>query len=87
MTGDASNDVKIVGMYKNNTQAPQGLLFIINEKNGKSHFICLPNNQANDRVKELYAADQKNLTRSDIRKKYQDAITESGRWHGPRSSH
>lgn len=75
-TFQASNEVKVVGMFKSNQTSPQALLFVIDQKNGKSHYICLPNNAANERVNELYTLDQRNLIQTEVKQKYQMAMKE-----------
>lgn len=72
----ASNEVKIVGMYKQFQTAPQGLLFIVDQKDSKSHYICLPNNQANERVQELFANDFRSIHQYEVKQKYELALRE-----------
>jgi len=63
-------------MYKQSQTAPQGLLFIVDQPAGKSHYICLPNNQAKERVQELFAIDFRNIHQLEVKRKYELALRE-----------
>ncbi|MEM9824914.1 MAG: hypothetical protein AAF985_27770 [Bacteroidota bacterium] len=72
----ASNKVRIVGLYKQYQSAPQGLLFIMESQSGQAHHLCLPNNQANDRVKELFASDYRSIPQQAVKQAYELALRE-----------
>ncbi len=71
------DEVRIISLTKETLTIPQGLLFIISQKGQKDNYICLPNNQADARVKELFQVDQQNITNYQVRKKFHQAVQHS----------
>ena len=72
--GNMIGDVQMVTMIKENGNTPQGLLFIIPDETGKNTLICLPNNNAETRVKELHQSDQDQIISHLVKRKYQNAL-------------
>jgi len=54
----AKDGTMIIGLYRTNTKLPQGLLFVLNDSNGKSYYQALPNPASSDNVLALYRQDQ-----------------------------
>jgi len=70
----STNDVKYIGLYQEDNNTPKGILLVFNGDTDEASYICLPNNQANDRVWELYEMDRKAIVDPDIWESYDAAM-------------
>ena len=68
------DDVQLVILKKETISTPQGLLFIISAEGKKDTYICLPNNFAKARVKELFELDQEKIRDASIMSKFHQAV-------------
>ncbi len=71
----ASNNGDLVGLYKNGQQEPRALLVILQPGTKNTAYVCVPNGNAESRVKELATAEQAKLSMAQ-RQQYQAALNE-----------
>lgn len=71
----APNETKLVGLYKSGQQEPRALLVILDPGSASTTYICVPNGKAEERVKELAAAEQTQLKAQQLLQ-YQTALNE-----------
>ncbi len=71
---ESKNNVEILGLFKESTSQPQAILLIINSKSVEPNYICLPNNQADQRVWDLYELDRQAITDPAIWDAYDSAM-------------
>lgn len=70
----STNDVKYIGLYESDTSTPKGILLVFNVETDEPVYMCLPNNQANKRVWELYEMDRKAVVDPNIWESYDAAM-------------
>ncbi len=70
----SKKEVKYIGLYESNTSTPKGILLIFKSGSEEPTYICLPNNQANQRVWELYEMDRKAIVDPNIWESYDAAM-------------
>lgn len=70
----STNDVKYIGLYESDTSTPKGILLVFNADTDEPIYMCLPNNQANKRVWELYEMDRKAVVDPNIWESYDAAM-------------
>ncbi len=71
----ASNGAELVGLYKKGNSTPRALLVIINKTEDKFTYVCVPNNAADKRVKDLAKKDR-TLIHPQQQQNYYEALVE-----------
>lgn len=71
----ASNEADLVGLYYIGNVQPRALLVIMNNEQGKTDYICIPNSTADQRVRDLAAADHNSIS-AQQKVNYQAALNE-----------
>ncbi len=72
--GPEMKEVSFVGLYRKGVNHPQAVLLILNADAIKPEYICLPNNQADQRVMELFAIDQAAMVDPKTKALYSQAL-------------
>ncbi len=70
----SKKEVEYIGLYEADTNIPKGILLIFKSNTNESTYICLPNNQSNKRVWELYEMDRKAIVDPNIWESYDAAM-------------
>ncbi|MEM8908737.1 MAG: hypothetical protein AAGD05_12895 [Bacteroidota bacterium] len=71
---ESDDQVSIIGMYKENQTSPQALLLMTESTADQIYYRCLPNNQAHERVKEMYALHRKQALPASVQQHFDDAL-------------
>ncbi len=81
----ASNNVELVGLFRNGQQQPQALLLIFPNDNADPVYLCLPNREANQRVMNLFDIDRKAIAKQLNQAQYEQAMREFlfASWQAP----
>jgi len=68
------NQTEFIGLYKKGANRPQAILVVLKSNTTDPTYICLPNNQADDRVWDLYEVDRSTITDAAIWENYDAAM-------------
>ncbi|MFT5165551.1 MAG: hypothetical protein ACI8P3_000778 [Saprospiraceae bacterium] len=71
----SSKGAQLVGLYQIGIAEPKALLVVLEGKKDKATYVCLANGTADERVRDLAKADQRNLSDSQ-QSNYQNVLTE-----------
>jgi len=72
----AENDIQFVGLYRRSQTSLRGLLVILDASKPQAKYLCVPNEMADEVVRDLYKRDKEQLLISTaLRTRFEDALT------------